>query len=153
MPADPGRSAVPSVRCGHDIGSDDVVVRVEGRPKDFLICQKCWRPGKPYVLRGDVVIRLYGAGPARQPEPAGPAPCAGCGHPVIRASNARMRYITCSRACTVKASKQRTGRLRTPVTKPCAECGGLVTGRADQRYCSAACRQRAYRVRQQRSSP
>lgn len=41
----------------------------------------------------------------------------------------------------------RAGHPPTVLARPCAACGGSMTGRQDQRYCSSACRQRAHRLR------
>ena len=75
-----------------------------------------------------------------------PAPCVVCGRVVELAANVKRKTITCSDKC-------RLAQYRTPVTdeeRSCAGCGQTMTGRADRRFCSPACRQRAHR---QRSEP
>lgn len=76
-----------------------------------------------------------------------PAPCAHCGLPVHLTPDARRKVPTCSDLCR----SRHLGRARTPVepavTPTCEGCGDDMTGRADRRYCSSACRQRAYRRR------
>lgn len=149
-------------RCPHGDDGKGVLVRVGGdallrrRPKwslgDFLVCRQCWEdhagrswriPESPGNL-GATVSGLYGG-----TEPTDPLPCEGCGRVVIRGKNTRTKRHTCSRACTVAASKRAHGKGASgPVTSRCAECGTTITGRGDRTYCSSACRQRAYRARQ-----
>ncbi|WP_106538948.1 hypothetical protein [Haloactinopolyspora alba] len=140
--------------CGHDPGPGELVLRVEGRigpfrgrfVSDFVICRECWRPGGQSYRLGDnhadpVVMGLYGG-----TAPTEPTPCAGCSRTVIRGRHPRMKYVTCSKACTVRASKARTSDVSSAVTA-CEGCGTELTGRTDRRFCSSACRQRAYRRR------
>jgi predicted nucleic acid-binding Zn ribbon protein len=41
----------------------------------------------------------------------------------------------------------RTYKPRQPVARACAVCGKIVQARPNRRYCSAACKHRAYRNR------
>lgn len=146
--------------CGDFIEDAQFVVRVEGAwpPKrkkpirDFLICSNCWRPGPSYVTDdgpfAPTVFGLWGDG-----EPV-IGPCAGCGVRVMRGSDPRMKYLTCSTACTVKASKEaHAASTRMRVAEVCAGCGDALDGRTDRRYCSSACRQKVYRQRRRPSLP
>jgi hypothetical protein len=71
-------------------------------------------------------------------------PCAGCGKPVIGGGRTNRHHVTCSDRCK--------GRVYHPavthVQQSCDVCGDeFVPVRDDARYCSPACRQRAYRDR------
>ncbi|MBK3584721.1 hypothetical protein JHN49_13660 [Streptomyces sp. MBT57] len=77
---------------------------------------------------------------------------AGCGLVVVRGAEKAMRGVTCSRACRTSLTRKRNGGIGSG--RPCGVCGTLVTaGRADSAYCSAACRQKAYRSRRARRLP
>ncbi len=73
------------------------------------------------------------------------ATCQHCGLPVLLAQDKRRKVPTCSDACRAKhyAEKKRVS----PVTLQCDGCGTDMLGRADRKFCSAACRQRAHRRR------
>jgi hypothetical protein len=135
--------------CGATVPTTEPMFRIDGhRPgkrrtwvRINLLCGTCWRPeGVSYRIGDAMVSGLYGAG-----EPTPPTPCAGCGRIVVRGRHPRLRSVTCSRACTVRASKGRGVADRQAAV--CAGCGEEMSGRADRRYCSPACRQRAYRQR------
>lgn len=71
--------------------------------------------------------------------------CPACG---VWMLSRRHRY--CSEECgrSAKAARQRKGRERRRSNRRCAECGRRFTPqRADGKYCSPACRQRAFRKR------
>jgi len=82
-----------------------------------------------------------------------PRACAGCRRPVSDPRRRRYghpapprRWAACSFSCEQRARYQ----ARTAATrhKVCTVCGAAFTPpRADGRYCSPACRQRAYRQR------
>lgn len=78
-----------------------------------------------------------------------PTPCVACGHPVIRNSDPLLKRVTCSFACDSSLSRSRNGREGNKGSgQPCETCDEqITTGRADSRYCSSACRQKAYRSR------
>jgi endogenous inhibitor of DNA gyrase (YacG/DUF329 family) len=72
------------------------------------------------------------------------APCAGCHRPLVLRLGVRRKHIYCSDRCY--------GRIVRPAvahaTVPCAVCGVLYNQtRADSRFCSGRCRQKAYRRR------
>lgn len=136
----------PLPLCGHATGPYDVLVRVQGYPRDFLICQACWQPGRSYQAGGWRVDRLYGSDPDTRAPATLPTPCLGCGRRVIRAKTPRLRYITCSAFCAKQASRIRSGAA-TDAAKSCQECGEAFAGSSHARYCSAACRNRSYRGR------
>lgn len=77
-----------------------------------------------------------------------PQPCASCGLPIRVAPDKRRKIVTCSDACRSRYYSARADRV-TPTAHVCSGCGETMTGRADRRFCSSACRQRAYRRRQQ----
>ena len=80
-----------------------------------------------------------------------PEPCARCGHPVIHDRNYRRpKYIACSPACRKSLhNAQARARRRKPTSKrACTVCGGeFMAKRDDACFCSAKCKQRAYRTR------
>jgi hypothetical protein len=72
--------------------------------------------------------------------------CSTCGIGVYLPRDARRKVAACSDRCRYR----HYDAARTPVEKTvtnCSGCGGKMTGRSDRRYCSPACRQRAYRQR------
>lgn len=89
----------------------------------------------------------------------GPRPCHGCGRDVTDVHlphwvRWRQRPV-CSRRCVTRyqLAERKAARPR-PASPVCAGCGETFTPpRADGRYCSPACRQRAYRKRQNRTEP
>ena len=81
-------------------------------------------------------------------EPSGP--CGGCGRPVHdewgRPSH---QMVVCCEACRPKAqaASARAARARKRAGKTCSLCKNSFTpARDDARFCSNACRQRAYRM-------
>ena len=85
-----------------------------------------------------------------------PAPCAGCQRPVYYPRSYRWRLRAhCSERCRLDAWNQRRRAERAAERRfRCATCGATFTPpRADGRYCSPACRQRAYRQRQHGGAP
>jgi len=83
-------------------------------------------------------------------------PCAGCGRAIVLYLTDRpQERFYCSRLChTAVTNRLRRERAtaaraeREPDKRPCEACGVVfVPARADARYCSSACRQRAYRAR------
>lgn len=74
-----------------------------------------------------------------------PAACEYCHRLVVLANDKRRRRTVCSPRCAVAVTKSHRKGERQPA---CSVCGGSLAGRADTAYCSPACRQRAYRLRQ-----
>lgn len=118
-----------------------------------LICEPCYRKGwlDPETglsrsadlrsRRGFEWHQLVGRG-GEVP----PAPCASCGRAVIRNADPLLQRVTCSHSCSTSLTRTRNGGKGSG--QPCDTCGTPVTqGRADSRYCSSACRQKAYRKR------
>jgi hypothetical protein len=73
--------------------------------------------------------------------------CEGCGRKVIEPSRwtwGGRRIVACSERC-----RERARRLRPqPAARKCDSCGkSFKPSRVDARYCSSACRQKAYRRR------
>lgn len=78
--------------------------------------------------------------------------CETCGREVHNELNRRRRRHTfCCQACAIKAQSARARQRRTEArgaSKPCTICGEhFEPTRKDSCYCSAACRQKAYRRR------
>jgi len=85
-----------------------------------------------------------------------PQPCQVCERGVVnRVSEARLergwRHVFCSRDCERRYFQDRQRRIRRrtlDLDKTCDGCTEPFTAaRSDARYCSPACRQRAYRLR------
>ena len=77
--------------------------------------------------------------------------CVVCGVRVRLRPDKRRRVVVCSDTC-----RSRFYAARRPVTVSvthCEGCGAEMTGRSDRRYCSPACRQRAYRHRELSREP
>lgn len=120
-----------------------------------LLCEPCYRLGWTTTEDGRTMTtgdaarrrerfewrRLVGRG-AEQP----PEPCAACAQMVVRGADPLLKRVTCSHSCSTSLTRKRNGNQGTG--QGCAECGDRIdTGRADSRYCSPACRQKAYRQR------
>jgi len=71
--------------------------------------------------------------------------CVYCDRPLYVSIEKPPRIVACKKICCDAAkAKKRRAILRG--TKQCAECGETFTPkRTDSRYCSAACKQKAYR--------
>ncbi|MGW1503758.1 hypothetical protein ACWCQW_35400 [Streptomyces mirabilis] len=121
-------------------------------PGRFLICAGCYgfghdpetgalRPEHMRELDGARWYRVVGRG-----EQMPPVPCAACGRPFIRNADPLLKRPTCSPTCSTDLTRIRNGNQGSG--QPCEACGEqITTGRADSRYCGAACRQKAYRRR------
>lgn len=83
--------------------------------------------------------------PSLTPADAQPVPCQVCGLPVVLPPDKRRRIVTCSDTCRARHYAR---PAVTPTQHVCGGCGQAMTGRPDRRFCSSACRQRAYRRRQ-----
>lgn len=120
-----------------------------------LLCEPCYRSGFTTTEDGRTLsaeattrqrprfewTQLVGRGTEMPAEP-----CASCARLVVRASDPLLKRVTCSQSCNTSLSRSRNGNQG--ADRPCPECGDRIdTGRADSRYCSNACRQRAYRRR------
>lgn len=99
-------------------------------------CEACarddWRMRNPYYSRA----------------PAAAAPCVVCGRMVVQ-TEPRARHHACSEQCAVAARaairRERAAQRR---QRHCQRCGAVFTAtRSHAEYCSAACRQVAYRTR------
>jgi hypothetical protein len=120
--------------CRHAFEDGDVVYRKRGTPRSCRGCVSKWHPSW-----------LEGA--------EEPVPCAGgCG--VLVSCWRTWSYVreewtravsTCSDHC---AKQARNARRRKSKPTTCAGCGEtFVPKRSDAKFCSAACKQRAYRQR------
>ncbi|MFJ4623063.1 hypothetical protein [Streptomyces sp. NPDC088812] len=161
-----GEEMSPSVcpMCDGEIAGPGFLVdafRSKGRRRwgvRELICEPCYRTGWLTVdgksvtaaaatrqRPGFVWYALVGRG-AEQPA----EPCAACGRQVVRNADPLLKRVTCSHSCSTSLTRSRNGGKGSG--RPCETCGKAVTtGRADSRYCSPACRQKAYRQRAKKS--
>ncbi len=130
--------------CGKPFGAGEVIWRgaapappaSERRPDLVPMCDSC-----RYKAKDGGFDSIW----------AEPEPCEACGRPVrnLRKRPARRRYITCSERCRRRVQKARESDFRALARlKVCATCRDPFEGsRSDARYCSPACRQKAYRQR------
>ncbi|MEH0551231.1 hypothetical protein [Streptomyces sp. B21-101] len=112
----------------------------------LAICQGCHDGRRGYGNIDHKALRvqwhqLVGRG---EQQPA--TPCVACGLLVVRNSDPLLKRVTCSQSCSTSLTRSRNGNQG--AAEPCETCGKeITTGRADSRYCSPACRQKAYRQR------
>jgi hypothetical protein len=94
----------------------------------------------PYAYRDPLYGNVYQ--PLRWNAPQS---CEHCGRTVIHDSSVQPQIIACSNQC--RRAIYNASRRRAAMTV-CSECGGLFTpSRSGALYCSAACKQKAYRDR------
>jgi hypothetical protein len=136
------RSAYQCDVCKHKFDAGDVVFRrwrshpeadaFEPRRHLGVYCEECVR------------THMH---PSWWEKGAEPVPCAGgCGVLVTHPYWA-LTITTCSTRCAEAVAAARRSAHRTP--RECADCGQTFQPRrVDARYCSDACRQKAYRERQ-----
>ena len=133
-------------RCDAPFGTDDVLYMVcrdeimDSRPANVPVCEEC-------LTEVDQA--------RRQDEHARPVRCKGCGRQMI-ACVKQFRKSYCSTRCYMAAWQRRTRSTRPRPTAICICRKRFKPTRSDARYCSDACRQKAYRVRrraQQSPSP
>ena len=78
-------------------------------------------------------------------------PCGGCGRPVHNEADAvRRRHTFCSERCKARTAATAARHRRADIrgTRVCEECEeSFEPARTDSRFCSVACKQRAYRRR------
>lgn len=126
-----------------------------------MLCGPCWDtappdpdPWAPDPRRnnGHAPWRRVGDAQFRIGRRPGQFPCAWCGRPVL-ADVSRRKYPSCSKRCQVYTSQQHHGTTRDRYRRPraaelaCRSCGASFAPRTyQQKFCSHACRQRAYRV-------
>lgn len=162
---------VAQIRAGERPGAHDAWTIIHTANEYGCICAKCARELGPEEPVWRQAIRnpnnVWGSswwlfGPVcrgcketwRHFRPV--APCRWCGRPVHVQVDGRTRYWTsCSEVCSRLESRRfwcgnareerRTARGE---ARRCADCGeSFEPQRADVRYCSGACKQRAYRRR------
>lgn len=133
-------------RCEEPIGPDDKVWRTWRSEPAFIgwaarlvVLGPCCRPDET----GDPLSRVkYWETTYEHTE------CDGCGRPMARQRDRKHRkYDWCSNACRRNNSARvRRERARTDLT--CQQCHeSFDADRSDAKYCSNACRQKAYRQR------
>lgn len=81
-----------------------------------------------------------------------PEPCQCCGRPVaIRVDGIYRKRVACGDDCRAKIEialqKQKRLSVQHLPAVTCQQCGAEFGGRADARFCSSPCRQKAYRAR------
>jgi hypothetical protein len=166
-------AAAAEVRALAGVTDDDPALQrrrlIRNAAKDCKHCAGCGRDLRPEepVWRYHVAVdRLFGAESrafaphceqCRNPDWwfSKPRPCEGCGRPVHLPQWGRWRYRHLTYLCCENCTKVRRDRLKAAIraevrgTRVCETCSKtFVPARTDARFCSVACKQRAYRTRQ-----
>ena len=130
-------------RCFRRLNAHEPVYRIRGRGQDPLgslydrrlaICADCFKKS------------WMGNSPEWLSEPR---PCKGCGRLVIDYLS-YWESTYCSESCRMDYYRAKGKKKRAEIrrTRTCASCGqSFNPKRTDMRYCSAACKQSAYRQR------
>jgi hypothetical protein len=72
--------------------------------------------------------------------------CRGCEQPLLLPARYRAEVVACSNRCVQRCRRRSNRQYRPSIT--CQECAtAFQPSRSDSRYCSTACRQKAYRQR------
>ena len=129
--------------CGEELTG--VITRLErwyigrtlsGPPGPVPICSTCFERKRgyladPWTYRGS------------------PEPCEACGRSVVSNHRLERQYVYCSERCARRIynlhRSEKRARARPSTCTACSE--QMSPSRSDARYCSNACRQRAYRKR------
>lgn len=120
------------------------------------LCADCW--AKPAEERRSTQLDFFGGlhtyictqllSPWSDETRAHPQPCDGCGRPVVTGYNDYRRWTVCSEPCRVAARREHQRAERVDAPDRCVGCGApMPGGRRGRRWCSPACKQRAYRER------
>jgi len=163
--------AAASIRAMLGVTDDDREARyrhtIRNAQNDASVCAKCGRQiaasDPVWRQRFDLGYGLFGGGWGTTVAPVCSSckdehelfddarPCAGCGRPVHNLDNVYYRRFTfCSQVCRAKAlaAHGRNRRREARGDRPCEGCGKTFKPtRTDARFCSVACKQRAYRQR------
>ena len=139
--------------CGEAIPADVAAVRAQvtrrnnrrgwGWPSAWTrrepVCQSC--AGKWMGESVDGLVRFV----APSVTDTETVSCQACDRLVMLTPDSRRKVNVCSDSCRMAYYAGK--RVPIAVTHRCEGCGVVMHGRADRKFCSAACRQRAYRVR------
>jgi hypothetical protein len=144
-------------RCGEDIDPGQPVVRcwvylggspfTGGAERQLApVCLACTEEDQEYLCEYRRLWRMASRHPERWPR------CEECGRPVLLLAGTTFKRLSCSERCAylAKLAARRAQRIR---KIDCADCGATFSARADARYCSPACRQRAHRRRHRKAEP
>ncbi|MFJ3877132.1 hypothetical protein ACIPW5_06705 [Streptomyces sp. NPDC090077] len=121
----------------------------------LVICEACYLAGAPDPVTGlprpaaarSTATASWSGDLVGRGEVMAPTPCAACGQVLVRRAEPLLEHVVCSPACRTSLTRTRNGYHGSGLACE-GGCGRVVTtGRADSRYCTAACRQRAYRRR------
>jgi hypothetical protein len=128
----PNADAAKCQKCGRDIGRAEAVYRSPNENRTRVRCEDCAQALRPD--RGDWVR----------------AACECCERPVVFKVDRRSRlHVFCSMLCEWSSyNRQRSERNARAREKVCEGCGEAFTAtRRDAKTCSAACKQKVYRLR------
>jgi len=133
-------------QCRKVIGDDELIYRFPTGYKSVWYARWGGSTGTICATCVPAVEAMAGKVPWRSPEP-----CDVCGRPIILSlRRKRPRFVVCSTTCSnaVYSGRAWARRQRAREDRICMSCGTSFTpARRDTRYCSHACRQKAYRQR------
>ncbi|CAN5766886.1 hypothetical protein BH24CHL8_BH24CHL8_11760 [soil metagenome] len=118
-------------RCLRPLGEQDMIVRSWTR----VSCSDCVRVAD---------LNTWGWPPHVPSDYYMCGACGACGRAVCLQGGRRPVTLFCSERCAGRIYRM---HRRRPIA--CGQCGMAATRRSDARYCSDACRQRAYRRRKE----
>ena len=129
-------ASVTCARCGADVGPDALYRLGQGYHAQ-LYCAACAGAQAPW--------------PDWRPRST---VCRSCGRRLYYWGSELWPHHYCTESCERAARRERRRRPRRVSEGACARCGTRFKAtRVDARYCSPACRQKAYRQRQRLEAP
>lgn len=112
----------------------------------LAICRGCHTDRRGYWNQDHKTLPVYWTDLVGRGKEMPPTPCVACGLLVVRNADPGLKRVTCSQSCSTSLTRSRNGNQGSG--SGCETCGKpITTGRADSRYCSGRCRQKAYRQR------
>lgn len=109
----------------------------------ILVCLRCDRTHNAGADGAENLFRMRGQTSTDASERHD---CARCAVPLLLAPSKLRKTAYCSDRCRVATLRQAQKAVQPAVTHKCDGCGSEMQGRADRKFCSAACRQKAYRA-------
>jgi len=128
-------------QCRRELVQNEPVYRV-------CVCYGYAWPDNSYAVVRSVCAECWSKHFATQAARA-PGPCCACGRPVIHSIRRRSpKHFVCSDECR-RATYLAEARKRRKLHKRNCDCCGssFMPARSDARFCSPACKQKAYRQR------
>ncbi|WP_148045239.1 hypothetical protein [Arthrobacter oryzae] len=141
---DPITAENPGVRLSHIEKRTSPKHKFKGYRGEVLACNGCaTTPNAGATGKANLIMLRF-------PEFTGEwerHDCQNCALPILLAPSKLRKTAFCSSRCRVADLRAKQKAVRVVVTYACAGCGAEMHGRTDRKYCSPACRQKAYRSR------